>query len=162
VRGETVQLYRLRGAPDKGRALLLDYVREINALAERPRWYNALTQNCTTTIWLHTKAVGSGPSLDWRLLANGYLPDLAFERGTVNTSIGLEELKRRSDITVRARSAGAPEDFSKVIRVGLPPRPSGGSVDAARHGQPAAGNRYAFRAAAWKKPGQAVHDPGHR
>ena len=131
LRGETVQLYRPRGAADKGRALLLDYVKEINALAERPRWYNALTQNCTTTIWHHTQAVGSGPSLDWRLLANGYLPDLAFERGTIDTSIGLEELKRRSDITVRARSAGAQEGFSNLIRVGLPPRPSGGSVDAA-------------------------------
>jgi hypothetical protein len=133
-RGETVQLYRPRGAADKGRALLLDYVREINALAERPRWYNALTQNCTTTIWHHTQAVGTGPALDWRLLANGYLPDLAYERGTVNTSVGLEELKRRSDVTARARAAGTSEDFSEVIRRGLPPRPSVNSTDAAKRG----------------------------
>ena len=130
-RGETVQLYRPRGAADKGRALLLDYVREINALAERPRWYNALTQNCTTTIWHHTQAVGTGPALDWRLLANGYLPDLAYERGTIDTSIGLEELKRRSDITSRARSVGPREDFSKAVRDGLPPRPSGVPTNAA-------------------------------
>ena len=123
--GETVQLYRTRGSVDKGRALLLDYLGEINAIAEQPRWYNALTQNCTTTIWHHTKAVGSGPPLDWRLLANGYLVDLAYERGTVNTSIGLDELKRRSDITARARSAGGQDDFSKAIREGVPPRPTG-------------------------------------
>jgi hypothetical protein len=132
ARGETVQLYRTRGGPDRGRALLLEYVREINAIAEQPRWYNALTQNCTTTIWHHTQAVGSGPSLDWRLLASGYLVDLAYERGTVNTSMGLEELKRRSDITARARSAGELPDFSKAIRQGLPPRPPGGSADAAK------------------------------
>ena len=130
-RGETVHLYRVRGSTDKGRKLLLDYVREINAIAERPRWYNALTQNCTTTIWHHTKMVGSGPPLDWRLLANGYLVDLAYERGTVNTSIGLDELKRRSDITARARSAGDREDFSESIREGLPPRPPGATADAA-------------------------------
>jgi hypothetical protein len=124
LRGETVQLYRPRGAADKGRALLLDYVKEINALAERPRWYNALTQNCTTTIWHHTQAVGSGPSLDWRLLANGYLPDLAYERGAIDTSIGLEALKRRSDVTIRARTADAADDFSRAIRDGLPPRPA--------------------------------------
>jgi hypothetical protein len=134
LRGETVQLYRPRGAADKGRALLLDYVREINALAERPHWYNALTQNCTTTIWHHTQAVGTGPALDWRLLANGYLPDLAYERRTIDTSVGLEELKHRSDITARARSAGPSEDFSKMIRQGLPPRPSGNSDDAAKLG----------------------------
>ena len=121
--GETVQLYRIRASADKGRALLLDYVKAINAIAKQARWYNALTQNCTTTIWHHTRVVGSGPSLDWRLLANGQLVDLAYERGTVNDDIGLEELKRRSDITARARSAGDIEGFSRTIREGLPPRP---------------------------------------
>lgn len=121
--GETVQLYRIRGSGDKGRKLLLDYVKEVNAIAEQPRWYNALTQNCTTTIWHHTKAVGLGFPLDWRLLANGYLVELAYERSTVNTDIGLDELKSRSDITARARSVGDQEDFSKFIREGLPPRP---------------------------------------
>ena len=61
-----------------------------SAGAERPRWYNALTQNCTTTVWLHMKAVDSSSTLDWRLLTNGYLPDLAYERGTGNTSSGLD------------------------------------------------------------------------
>jgi hypothetical protein len=126
-RGERLYLYPTLGSADKGRKLLLDYVREINALAERPRWYNALTQNCTTTIWHHTRMVGSGPPLDWRLLANGYLVDLAYERGTVNTSLPLDELKRRSDITERARSAGDREGFSKAIRDGLPPRPVRGA-----------------------------------
>lgn len=122
-RGETVYLYRIGGSPSRGRELLLDYVREINTLAERPRWYNALTQNCTTTIWHHTKAVDAGLPLDWRLLANGYLVDLAYERGTVDTSIPLDEFKRRSDITARARSSETVEDFSEAIRKGLPPRP---------------------------------------
>ena len=121
--GETVYVYRIGGSPTKGRELLLDYVKEMNAIAEQPRWYNALSHNCTTTIWHHTKAVGSGPPLDWRLLANGYLVELSYERGTVNTSIGLDELKRRSDITARARSADNQKDFSKAIREGLPPRP---------------------------------------
>ncbi|MEF8731368.1 MAG: DUF4105 domain-containing protein [Candidatus Accumulibacter meliphilus] len=121
--GETVQLYRIRASADKGRALLLDYVKAINAIAKQARWYNALTQNCTTTIWHHTRVVGSGPSLDWRLLANGQLVDLAYERGTVNDEFGLDELKRRSDITARARSAGDIEGFSRTIREGLPPRP---------------------------------------
>jgi hypothetical protein len=130
-RGETVHLYPVRAPPDKGRGLLLDFVVAINAIAAQPRWYNALTHNCTTTIWHHAKAVGSRSPFDWRLLANGYLADLAYERGTVNTSIGLVELKRRSDITERARSVRDPEDFSKAIRDGLPPRPPGATADAA-------------------------------
>jgi len=126
-RGEQVQLYRIGGVMGNGRELLLDYVKEVNALAEQPRWYNALTHNCTTSIWHHTKAVGSGPALGWRLLANGYLVDLAHERGTVNTSLPLDELKRRSDITARARSAADRDDFSEAIREGLPPRPVRGA-----------------------------------
>ena len=122
-RGERVQLYRTiesTGAVD----LLLDYIDEINALAEKPEWYNALTQNCTTTIWKHGKAIGSKRiPLDWRLMANGYLVDLGYEVGAVNNTIPLEELKRRSDITERARQVGDSEKFSAAIRVGLPSRP---------------------------------------
>ena len=93
--------------------------------------YKRQTQNCTTTIWHHAKAVGSDLPLDWRLPANGYLVDLAYERGTVNTGIGLDELKRRGDITARARSPGDQEDFSSAIRVGLPPRPARGTPNTA-------------------------------
>jgi hypothetical protein len=136
-RGETVQLYRIGGDMGNGRHLLLDYVKEINAVADQPRWYNALSRNCTTTIWQHTRTVGSGPRLDWRLLANGYLVDLAYERGTVNTDVPLEELKRRSDVTARARSAEDRENFSEVIRKDLPPRPwAHGSASAAEPGDP--------------------------
>ncbi len=98
-------------------------MKQINALAEQPSWYNALSHNCTTSIWRHARAVGSGPRLDWRLLANGYLVDLAYQRGTVNTDMPLDELKHRSDITARARATANGEDFSKAIRQGLPPRP---------------------------------------
>ncbi len=63
-RGETVQLYRTRASPQDDRALLLDYVREMNALVEKPRLYNALTHNCTTTIWHHAKAVGLHHTFD--------------------------------------------------------------------------------------------------
>ena len=123
-RRERVELYRTLATPTEDRALLLDYAREMNALAEAPRWYNALTHNCTTTIWHHANAVGSHFPLDWRLLANGYLVDLSYELGTVNTSIGLDELKRRSDITARAREAGNGAGFSRAIREGLPLRPT--------------------------------------
>jgi hypothetical protein len=163
-RGEQVQLYRIGGVMGNGRELLLDYVRAINALAEQPRWYNALSHNCTTTIWQHARAVGSGQRLDWRLLANGYLVDLAYERGTVNTDIPLDELKRRSDITARARSAGDREDFSTVIREDLPPRPQ--PHDTARATGPANG---AVTALVRPRPdrvaaiaaGRGSHEPEH-
>ncbi len=123
-RGERVELYRIF-TPDEGdRAMLLDYVQDINELAANPRWYNALTQNCTTTIWKHAKAVGSKFPLDWRLLANGYVLELAYQLGTVNSTVSLDELRRRSDITELAIQNGDGGDFSRTIRQELLERPT--------------------------------------
>ncbi len=65
-RGEQVYLYRIRVPASQARALLVDYLDEVNRLADHPQWYNALTQNCTTTIRGHAQNVGAGGRLDWR------------------------------------------------------------------------------------------------
>ena len=56
-RGEQVYLYRLKATPALARALLLDYVDSINGLVERPQFYNALVDNCTTSIRRHPEHV---------------------------------------------------------------------------------------------------------
>lgn len=71
VRGEDVYLYRLTLEPAEARALLLDYLRTMRRLRDRPAWYNALTQNCTTAIRTHALAIGGSRRPDWRLLATG-------------------------------------------------------------------------------------------
>jgi hypothetical protein len=98
----------------------LDYLRSANALSRRAAWYNALTFNCTTTIWRNLRAVAPGVGFDWRLLANGYIDELAYERGTVDTRLPLVELRARSDITERAKRSADRDDFSSCIREGLP------------------------------------------
>jgi hypothetical protein len=119
-RGEQVYLYRLRASAAQARALLVDYLDEVNQLADHPEWYNALTQNCTTTIRGHVQNVGAGGSLDWRMLANGHLDELLYERGQIDTSIPLEDLRARSNITEKAKAADDAPDFSARIREGLP------------------------------------------
>jgi hypothetical protein len=122
-RGETVYLYRLPAPPERARALLLEYVEQANRLARSPRWYNALTHNCTTSIRLHAMNAGAQLPLDWRLLFNGRLDEYLYEQGRINNSLPLGELRERSDITARARAAGSDPAFSQLIREGLPPRP---------------------------------------
>jgi hypothetical protein len=119
-RGEQVYLYRLRVSARQARALLADYLDEVNRLADHPRWYNALTQNCTTTIRGHAQNAGAGGRLDWRLLANGHVDQLLYERGQINTDLSLAELHKRSNITERAKAADDAPDFSYRIRQGLP------------------------------------------
>jgi len=122
-RQETVHLYRIKGTPAFARALLLDYLREVNRLAQTPMWYNALTHNCTTMIRHHVQQISPGNPFDWRILANGYLDELGYQRRQISTSLPFAELRRRSDITARARAAGDRDDFSVFIREGLPERP---------------------------------------
>lgn len=117
-RGENVWMYRLRPArPGGARALLLDYVASINALAEQPAWYNALTDNCTTTIQRHARHLNPGANpFDWRLLANGHLPELLYEQGRIDTSVPFETLQERAHIDARAKAADRDPDFSTRIR----------------------------------------------
>ena len=119
-RGEHTYLYRLSAPPELARELLLSYVKEINQIAEHPEWYNAFTGNCTTSIRNRVLSAGRAVPLDWRLFANGHLPELLYERGSLDQSLPFEELVAKSEITERAKAAGNAEDFSQQIRKGLP------------------------------------------
>jgi len=119
-RGEQVYLYSIRIPASQARALLVDYLDEVNRLANHPQWYNALTQNCTTTIRGHARNVGAGGRLDWRLLANGRLDQLLYERGQLGTDLPFANLRAHSNITEKAKAAGDSPDFSARIRQGLP------------------------------------------
>jgi hypothetical protein len=132
-RGEDVRLYRLATPVPAARATLLDYVEEMNRLAERPEWYNALTHNCTTTIRMHAEHVGDTPAWDPRFLANGTLDEMGYERGSINTSMPFEELRRLSNVTERAKEADGAPDFSARIRAGLPARPPPQIASAGEH-----------------------------
>lgn len=130
IRGEDVRLYRLNTSPDRARLLLLEYVAESNALAERPRFFNSITANCATTVFKLVRAAGGTYPLDWRLIVNGFLPGYLYDHGAVDTSIPLSELIKHAKISDKARAAGDSPDFSRLIRVGVPtPRPArpGGS-----------------------------------
>jgi len=130
-RGEEVYLYRLKTPIPEARALLLDYVHSMNELRDHPQFYNALTDNCTTTIRRHVAHVDpNAPRFDWRLIVNGYGDELMYERGNVDTRMSFAELRARSRINTKARAADQDPTFSIRIREGVPnprllwPRPS--------------------------------------
>jgi hypothetical protein len=120
IREEDVQLYRLRTPPDVARSILLQYVEESNALAAQPRFYNSLTTNCTTFLVKMIRAAGGHMPFDWRLIVNGFLPSYLYDRGAVDTSLPLDELRSRARVSDRAREAGDSPDFSSLIREGVP------------------------------------------
>lgn len=114
--GEDVYLYRFNASPKTARGAFLEYIRTLNDLHERPRWYNAIKNNCTTAIRSQRTAAERAP-WDWRMLANGYADEMLYERGTIDRlSLSFEDLKRRSHINSRARAATDAPDFSERIR----------------------------------------------
>ena len=119
-RNEDVYLYRLAFNPDVAGPVFLQYLDRINELYERPQWYNALISNCTTNIRGHARAYTSDARLDWRMLVNGFVDQMAYERGMLDTRLPFAELKRISHINVRAQALGNDPDFSLRIREGLP------------------------------------------
>jgi hypothetical protein len=116
-KGEDVYLYRLKA--DHAKASFMEYVKIVNELHERPRWYNAITNNCTTAI-RQQRASERRAAWDWRMLVNGFGDELLYERGAIDRSMPFAELKRVSHINEQAKAAGDAEDFSERIRVGLP------------------------------------------
>lgn len=119
-KGEDVYLYRLKARFLK--ESFLEYVRTVNELHETPRWYNAITNNCTTAI-RHQRAANERAPWDWRMLVNGLGDQLLYERSGIDNSMPFSELKRLSHINERANAADKDPDFSTRIRVGLPEMP---------------------------------------
>ncbi len=120
---ELVYLYRVRTSQAAARRLLLDYLEAMNAIAREPRWYNALTANCTTVVRDRVVHAGGKLPFSWRFFANAYLAQLLQREGTIDSSRPFAELKAMSYINPRAQRVRPGEDYSAAIREGLPMPP---------------------------------------
>lgn len=117
---EDVYVYRVRAPRENIRRGFLDYMKTINEMRERPRFYNTLTTNCTTTIAAHTRVNPEAPPWSWKILLSGYLPQYLYELGRLDTTRPFAELERLSWVNARAHAADHDPLFSQRIREGLP------------------------------------------
>ncbi len=114
-RHEDVYLYKVNTTPQEARQRFLEYLTTLNELHSQPAWYNALTTNCTTSIRTQHAAADRAP-LDWRLILNGKMDEMLYERGAFDRSLPFPELKKRARINDRAMPANDSADFSNLIR----------------------------------------------
>jgi hypothetical protein len=118
--GEDVYLFRTMATPDQARERFREYLSALNSLHTNPRWYNAVTTNCTTSIRTQ-RPTGLRTPWDWRLLVNGKADELLYERHLIATDgLPFAELKEKSRINDRGKAADQDPDFSKRIREGVP------------------------------------------
>jgi Domain of unknown function (DUF4105) len=122
--GEEVYLYHMVASPEWSRALFLQYLQHANQLREHPRWFNALTDNCTTNIFEQMSATGHLPAGSsphaWWILLNGRAPEMLYRGGNFAGNLPFPELMRRADIDPVARTLDDTAEFSRLIRVGRP------------------------------------------
>lgn len=116
---EDVYLYRTRATRERARKLFMEYIQQINAMKEKPVWYNTLTTNCTTNIVMHIKTFSDRIRYNWKVLLSGYTPLYAYELGALDTSLPFGELRERSYINPKAHAIGNDPEFSRKIREGL-------------------------------------------
>jgi len=119
-KNEDMYLFRLAATPKISRRILLEYINAMNRLRVRPQWYNALTANCTTSIWKHVVPHYPKLKIDWRLLFSGYSDRMVYDLGLMGRAMSFEELKRRSWINPASKAAGDCPGYSALIRRGLP------------------------------------------
>jgi hypothetical protein len=120
---EDVYLYRVNGPVENGRRLFMAYINRMNSLHEAPEFYNTLTSNCTTNIWMHSHVNPEHPPFSWKVLLSGHVPEYLYELGRLDSTLPFAELKQRSRIGDAARAHGDDPDFSRRIREGRPGMP---------------------------------------
>ena len=123
-RREKVYLYHIRTTPERARQLFQIYLERINQLADRPEFYNLLTNSCTVNIVRYARIAGKPRRIDFRYILNGLIDSYLYGMGLVDTALPFEELRPRSRINDAAGAADNAPDFSQRIRAAVPPRES--------------------------------------
>jgi hypothetical protein len=79
----------------------------------------ASARNYFLQVSRYTRANREDFRLLWKVLLSGYVPQYLYERAAIDTSLPLQELKRRSHINAAAQAADNAPDFSQRIRAGF-------------------------------------------
>lgn len=124
VRHEDTYLFPMSMTPENRRAFLVDILKRADELRREPAYYATIRHNCTTALLGHLNKVQERPvRFSFKLLLNGYIPELAYERGNLPTDAPFEEVMQRYAISAKAREKGVGPGYSKTIRVGIEPLP---------------------------------------
>jgi len=122
--GEEVYIYHMVASPEWSRSLFVEYLQEANKLHEHPKWFNALTSNCTTNIVDEMAATGHVPTgtsrYAWWIILNGRAPEMLYRDGNFAGNLPFPELMKQAHINAVARTLNDAPDFSRRIRVNRP------------------------------------------
>jgi Domain of unknown function (DUF4105) len=121
-RRDDVYLYKIKTTPQKMRALFLSMLERSNVVAQKPEFYNTLTNTCASNIVDHIDIIAPGRiPFSYRTLLPAYSDDLTYELGLIDTKLSRDNYRAAHKINLQAKQHAASSDFSKAIR--LPYKP---------------------------------------
>lgn len=116
VRGEQVSLYPLDLPPGLRKDLFLSFLALGNDLAERPRWYNTITANCTTVPYHLVRRLTDRVVPDLRVLLSGRLPSYLHDLGVLRPDMELEDVIARAQLGKLGPALPDGIEFSRRVR----------------------------------------------
>ena len=122
--GEKVYLFHMKAGAEWERELFLQYLAQANRLHDKPRWFNAVTNNCTTNIFANMAATGRMPAgssrYAWWVLLNGRAAEHLYRGGNLAGDLPFAQLKERAYINPVANTLGDTPEFPEKIRANRP------------------------------------------
>lgn len=116
-RHDNVYLYKVKATPKKMRELFVSMLNRANQVAEKPEFYNTLTNTCTTNIVEHINVIAPGSiPLSYKTLLPAYSDELAFDLDLIDTTLAKDQFRSVHQINKMAKQYADSVDFSEAIR----------------------------------------------
>lgn len=114
-RKDELFLYRTEANKEQTEKILRYLLNYSQSLYEHPRFYNTLTENCTTSLLPAIRQAVPEFGFDYRLIMNGLSDRMAFEKGWLSRRKGerFEDLKKRRLVSQYIRGE---KPYSEEIR----------------------------------------------
>jgi hypothetical protein len=114
-------MYRAQAPKAQMQALFTSMLKHANRLAEKPEYYNLITNNCTTNIMRHINEVSPNRvPYSYQILFPAYSDRLAYELNLIKIDENFERTRQESRINEVAYVHRESPDFSVKIRAGHP------------------------------------------
>jgi hypothetical protein len=117
-RHNQVYIYPGKTTKEKMEKLLIAMLERANKLKDEPEFYNTFFNSCSVNLAKQINQIDPGRiKFDSRIIFSGKADELAIKLGLVDTSLPLEEARKKFNVSELAKKYQDSTDFSKMIRM---------------------------------------------
>ncbi|MHC4990016.1 MAG: Lnb N-terminal periplasmic domain-containing protein [Planctomycetota bacterium] len=119
-RKEDLYVLPTTASPEMVQELFVSVADRINDLSRRPRYYNLLTHNCTTSLATLIRTVHPPTQRwNWRYLINAFTAKSSYEAGVIASPLSFEDTVERCHVNRYVEDYDGCDGYSELIRPDL-------------------------------------------